>query len=82
MSTLTLKNVPEDLHRRLKERAARNRRSVEDEALRCLDEAVAAPPLDDEAFLEEVRLSREALAARGVWITPESIREAIEQGRA
>lgn len=37
MATLTLKNVPDDLHRRLKERAERNRRSLNREAIHVLE---------------------------------------------
>ena len=86
MATITLKNVPDELHRRLKERAERHRRSLNREAIRCLEEAVRddpAPPavLDSNAFLAEVRRHREALVERGVWITEESLREAIDQGR-
>ena len=33
MSTLVIKNLPEDLHARLKEQAERNRRSVTKEAV-------------------------------------------------
>lgn len=86
MPTLTLKNVPETLYRRLKERAERNHRSLNREAIRCLEEAAgesapASGRLDPQAFLEEVRRSREAMAARGVWLTDDTLREAIEEGR-
>ena len=86
MPTLTLKNVPETLYRRLKERAERNHRSLNREAIRCLEEAAgeasaAAAQIDPQAFMEEVRRSREAMAERGVWLTEEGLREAIEEGR-
>lgn len=91
MPTITLRNVPEELHRRLKERAERHHRSLNREAIRCLEEAVGGEPaptasteppsVDPEAFLAEVRRHREALVKRGVWLTEESLREAIDQGR-
>lgn len=86
MPTITLKNVPDDLHRRLKERAERHHRSLNREVIRYLEEAVSedtAPPsgLDPEAFLVEVRRHRKALVEGGVWLTEESLREAIEAGR-
>ena len=37
MATLTLKNVPEKLHKRLKESAAQHRRSINSEAICCLE---------------------------------------------
>ncbi|MDT7856325.1 hypothetical protein RQM47_06710 [Rubrivirga sp. S365] len=82
MATLTLQNVPDDLHRRLKERAERNRRSIDREAVRLLEEAVRAPqPEKDEAW-EQATALRERLAARGFKpLTAEEVQEAIEQGR-
>ena len=41
MATLTLKNVPDDLHRRLKERARTNHRSLNREAIRVLESGLA-----------------------------------------
>lgn len=82
MATLTLKNIPDELHRLLKERAMRNRRSLNSEVLHCLEEAVMPPARDPEALLARVDAFREKLAARGVWVTPEAIQEAIEEGRS
>ena len=79
MATITLKNVPDDLHRRLKARAAQNGRSLNREAIRCLDEGTRAPNSD--ALLEEAAAFRAKLAAKGVWITDADIEDAIEQGR-
>lgn len=83
MATLTLKNVPDDLHRRLKARADRNRRSLNREAIRLLEHAVIAegPPGPDDAFARASAF-RERLAARGVWVTPEEVQAAIEEGRS
>ena len=58
MPTITLKNVPEDLHSELKERAKRNRRSLNQEALVCLDRALGRGVRDPQAFLEEIRAIR------------------------
>lgn len=41
MSTLVIKNLPEDLHARLKEQAERNRRSVTMEAVTLIERGVA-----------------------------------------
>lgn len=43
MSTLTIRNVPEATHARLRERAARHGRSVEAEVRRILAESVDVP---------------------------------------
>lgn len=40
MATLTLKNVPDALHTKLKEQARRHRRSMNNEAIVCLERAL------------------------------------------
>lgn len=47
MSTLTLSKLDDELHRKLVERAKINHRSIEDEAICCLQEAIEA---DDAAI--------------------------------
>ena len=82
MATLTLKNVPDDLHRRLKARAEQNHRSLNREAIRCLEASVATTtlPAVDEAFARATAV-REQLAADGVWVTAADLHDAIEAGR-
>jgi hypothetical protein len=48
MLTLTLKNIPKDLHLRLKASAEKNRRSLNSEILTRLESDFAAPPVDPE----------------------------------
>ncbi len=53
---LSIKNAPDDVVRRLKERAARNHRSLQGELLAIIEEAVArSRPLTPEDVLAEVR---------------------------
>ena len=51
MPTLTIKSMPDQLYRQLKERAAEHRRSLNGEVLVCLELAVAAETVDVEATL-------------------------------
>ena len=44
MSTIVVKNVPEDLHERLKERAERNHRSMTGEVIHLLSASLGAEP--------------------------------------
>ena len=81
MATITLRNVPDDLHRRLKERAARNRRSLNGEAIRCLEAAVRSEAPEKTTLLARIRRRREELAESGVWVTSEDVARAIEAGR-
>lgn len=46
MANLTLKNIPDELHARLKESAERNRRSLNSEILIRLESAFTAPVVD------------------------------------
>lgn len=46
MATLNIKNFPDRLYRSIKQRAGKNRRSISQEVVHLLDEAVSnAPPL-------------------------------------
>ena len=55
MLTLTLKNIPEDLHAMLKESAEKNRRSLNSEILARLEQDLAAPTIDPEAHAKELK---------------------------
>ncbi len=60
--SLTLKNLPEALHERLAAAAKRRRRSLNNEAILCLETGLrAAPPTEDR--LAEIRALRQALPA-------------------
>jgi antitoxin FitA len=58
MATLTVKNVPEPLVRRLKRRATAHRRSLNLEVIACLEAATQATPIDAEALLARIRAIR------------------------
>ncbi len=58
MASLTIKNVPELLVRRLKSQAASHRRSLNHEVIACLEAAAQAVPLDPEALLARARALR------------------------
>ena len=55
MATLTLKNIPDELHARLKESAERNRRSLNSEILIRLESAFAAPVIDARQHVRELK---------------------------
>ncbi len=79
MATLTLDQVPDELHRRLKERAAAHRRSVNHEAIMCLEQALQPRRFDPQGWLEEVRaLRRQAPTAQ---LTDSLLRTGRSQGR-
>ena len=53
MPTITVRNVPDAVVRRLKARAERNHRSLNGEVVTLLEQAALAPPQDVEALLAE-----------------------------
>ena len=60
--SLTLKNLPEALHERLAAAAKRHRRSLNNEAILCLEAGLSAA-LPSEDRLAQIRAMRQALPA-------------------
>jgi plasmid stability protein len=58
MPSLTLKNIPEDVLRRLRAQAAARRRSVNSEAIALLESGLQATPVDPERLLAWIRSAR------------------------
>ncbi|OFV91095.1 MAG: hypothetical protein A3G76_04610 [Acidobacteria bacterium RIFCSPLOWO2_12_FULL_65_11] len=81
MPTLTLKNIPDGLHARLKASAARNRRSLNSEILVRLEkdiQDISQPVLDPVVHAETLR----AFAARLPRVAPQHVTRYKRQGRA
>lgn len=55
MLNLTLKNIPKELHARLRESAEKNRRSLNSEILARLEAEFAAPVVDAEVEVRALR---------------------------
>ena len=82
MTTLTLKSIPSSLHEALRRRAQRNRRSLNSEAIACLEQVVSPSGVNSESLLEQIRLSRERIAQAGlVPLTDTFLEEAKREGR-
>lgn len=58
MANLTIKNVPEDLVGRLRERAVRHGRSLNKEVIACLEEVARSARMDPEELLARARAVR------------------------
>ena len=83
MSTITLKNVPKDLHSTLKRQAELHHRSLNNEIISCLESFISPPAkprskAEAEALLAETRALREKI---GGYITEKEIQKAKEWGR-
>ena len=79
MPTLTLKDVPDDLHARLRARAERHHRSLNREAIACLESAVLAEPVNVDALLARARRARRRVRRP---IPATVIRRLVDEGRA
>lgn len=79
MATLTLKNVPDGLYQRLRGAAAKNRRSLNQEAILRLDEALAEPHPED--VVRSIRAAHEEQASAGIWIDHAKTADYIREGR-
>ena len=84
MATLTLENLPNDLFAKLESHARRHGKSLADEAAEILERGLSHvdnEPLAEEALLESIRADREALVAKGVFLSDEDMDAAIKWGR-
>ena len=79
MATLTIKNIPEPLVRRLKQRAALHRRSLNLEVISCLERATQAALVDVEAELARIRAIRKTPV--GFKVTDALLKELKSHGR-
>ncbi len=79
MANLTLKKVPDTLYQRLKERAAAHRRSINNEAIVCLEGILEPRRVDPRNRLEEIRALRRE--APKVFLTDQALRRAKDEGR-
>ncbi len=80
MANLTIKNMPDDLYQRLKQRAELNRRSMNAEILVCLEEVLITPQIDATFILPKIRKLR-AKSSRHL-LTDEEILKIKNQGRS
>lgn len=78
MTSITLKNVPPPLYERLKASAKRNRRSLTEEAIVLLEQALAAQPVDADELLTVVRGRRSRVCG---YLTDVDLRKARDESR-
>jgi plasmid stability protein len=82
MSQLELRDIPEQLFVKLQDRAAEHGRSIEDEAIECIAEAVGTDEKKKprrRPTLEEIAGFRASLG--DIYITEEEIQAAKRKGR-
>jgi plasmid stability protein len=55
MANLTIKNIPDNLYQKLKDRAELNRRSMNSEILVCLEQVLNTPQQDAQTILPRIK---------------------------
>ncbi len=75
---ITVKNVPLELHAKLRKAAQRSGRSLNKQILHTLDRAVNPRSVDRAQLLSRIRRRREDME---VWLDDDSLRDAIRIGR-
>lgn len=80
MATLTIKNIPEPLVKRLKQQAAAHRRSLNFEVISYLEQMIHSVPMDAESLLARARALRRT--PKGVRLTDRVLHELKVAGRS
>ncbi len=78
MPSITIKNIPDDVYDRIKQRATENRRSINSEIIECLAQITRPSQVNSDIVLYEVRRLRESI---NVQIKEEDVKKAIRRGR-
>jgi len=76
--TITLKDIPPVVHKALKHRAKQHGRSLNKEALACLETAVTPAKVNVDAMIGEIRRHRVVLPGK---LTDRLIKSAKSEGR-
>lgn len=79
MASITLKNIPDELHRRLRESAQNHRRSVTAEILSLLEAQLMPDRRNPQALLAGIRRLQERHPVQS--LTPEEIDRFKREGR-
>jgi antitoxin FitA len=79
MATMTLKNVPDDLYEQLKRRAELHRRSINSEAIVCLERALQSTTISPEQLIARAANLRTRVG--NLFVTDADLRSARDEGR-
>jgi plasmid stability protein len=79
MATFTLKNIPDELYKQLKETAKAHHRSINSELINCLEIVLKPKKVPVEQRLARLRSLRAQVSPNTVM--HEEIRQAINEGR-
>ena len=79
MATVTIKNIPDELYKRLKAVAEVNRRSINSEIIMCIENSISSQKINLDEMLDNVRQLRQLTS--GHMISDEAFNKAKAEGR-
>ncbi len=78
MPSITVKNIPQPIYKKLKKQAEAQHRSMNSQIIACLEESVEPKRVSPEEVIRQARMMRKK--AKGS-LSMEEIQNAIDQGR-
>ncbi|MBO6793615.1 MAG: Arc family DNA-binding protein [Balneolaceae bacterium] len=78
MANITIKNIPDEVYEKLKDRAKRNRRSINNEVIHLIESQFRANQVNAEEIRYEAEKFRQKIKRS---LTTEEIEAAINEGR-
>jgi plasmid stability protein len=78
-TTVTVKNIPDEIYDNLKRVASAQHRSINSEVIACLERAMLPGKINNEELIDRARKIRGSL--KGHQFSPADIQQAINEGR-
>jgi antitoxin FitA len=78
MPSITVKNIPEPIYKKLKQQAEAQHRSMNSEIIACLEQYVEPKRVSPDEILRQARMMRRKVKGS---LSAEEIQDAIDQGR-
>ena len=79
MANITVKNIPDDLYKNLKDYAAMNHRSLNNEIIVCIEKAIKSRRIEKAQFLDRVQRLREEIKLP--YLTDDVLSNIKQEGR-
>jgi plasmid stability protein len=79
MANITVKNIPDDLYKNLKDYAAMNHRSLNNEIIVCIEKAIKSRRFEKAQFLDRVQRLREEIKLP--YLTDDVLSNIKQEGR-
>jgi antitoxin FitA len=80
MQTITVKNIPPDLYKKLKQIAKENRRSINSEIIMCIERAICSQRVETTSFLKRIEQLQKGLDLPS--IAESGLEKARDEGRS